>query len=113
MSPLASAPDAPTRLRSAVEIGFIALGVLVAIGVAVLSALTGASRTSSVPQQRSSGYVRCSNTAAPGHHQQQQAPKRDQPANAPRRLIDRAFPRHGPLNAHKEGPEPTGPLRFA
>jgi hypothetical protein len=32
MSPLASAPDAPTRLRSAVEIGFAAPGVLVAVG---------------------------------------------------------------------------------
>jgi hypothetical protein len=54
MSPLASAPDALTRLRSAVEIGFVALGVLVAIGVAVLFlALTGASRTGYAPRPQS------------------------------------------------------------
>ena len=50
MSSLASAPDAPTRLRSAVEIGFVVFGVLVAIGVAMLFlALTGASRTTRAP----------------------------------------------------------------
>ena len=50
MSSLASAPDAPTKLRSAVEIGFVVLGVLLAVGVAVLFlALTGASRTTRAP----------------------------------------------------------------
>jgi hypothetical protein len=54
MSSLASAPDAPTRLRSAVEIGFVVLGVLVAVGVAMLFlALTGASRTTHAPLPQS------------------------------------------------------------
>jgi hypothetical protein len=58
MSSHASAPDAPTRLRSAVEIACVSLGVLVAVGVAVLFlALTGASRTSSVPRPQSPRYV--------------------------------------------------------
>jgi hypothetical protein len=58
MSPLASAPDPPTRLRSAVEIGFVALGVLVAVGVAALFlALTGASRTGYPPRPQSPTYV--------------------------------------------------------
>src|SRR5690242_327109 len=59
MSPLASAPDAPTRLRSAVEIGFVALAVLVAVGVAILFlALTGASRTGHTPRPQSPSYAR-------------------------------------------------------
>jgi hypothetical protein len=54
MSPLASAPDAPSRLRSAVEIGFVALGVLVAVAVAALFlVLMGASRTAYAPRPQS------------------------------------------------------------
>src|SRR5690349_10017662 len=52
MSPLASAPDTPTRLRSAVEIGFVALSVLVAVSVAiVILALPRASRPTTHSQQ--------------------------------------------------------------
>jgi hypothetical protein len=43
----ASAPDATTRLRSAIDIGALALGTLVAVGVAaVFLILPGANRTS-------------------------------------------------------------------
>jgi hypothetical protein len=58
MSPLASAPDAPTRLRSAVEIGIAVVGVLLAVGVAVLFlVLMGAGRTAYAPRPRSPRYV--------------------------------------------------------
>ena len=58
MSTLASTPDARTKLRRAVGIGFTALGALIAVGVAVLFlALTGASRTSSAPGHLAPRYV--------------------------------------------------------
>jgi len=58
MSSLGSAPDAPNRLRSAVDIGFVALGVLVAVGVAVLFlALMGASRTGHAPRPQSPRHL--------------------------------------------------------
>lgn len=54
MPSLASAPDALTRLRSAVEIGFLAVGVLVAVGVAILFlALMGAARAGCAPRPQS------------------------------------------------------------
>jgi hypothetical protein len=74
MASLYGAPDAPTRLRSAVEIGFLALGALVAVGVAMLFlTLTGASRISYAPRPKSPRYVplrqypaRCVSFAASG-----------------------------------------------
>jgi hypothetical protein len=47
----ASAPDATTRLRSAIDIGALALGTLIAVGVAaVFLILPGAHRTSYAPR---------------------------------------------------------------
>jgi len=58
MTTLTSTPNATTKLARAVGIGVTALGVLVALGVAVLFlALTDATPTSLAPRHHTSGYV--------------------------------------------------------
>ena len=51
-------PSAMTKLRTTVEIGVVAVGTLVAVGVSVLFiAVTGTGRTSSAPRRQSPAYV--------------------------------------------------------
>ena|SRR5437660_4418330 len=81
---LASAPDAPHRLRSAIEIGALALSALVAVGVAVLFlALTGASRTIHGPRPQSSRYAPLSQSPRGGTTNSHRHPNGASPRSTP------------------------------
>jgi hypothetical protein len=102
------APDATTKLRSAIEIGILALSALVAVGVAVLFlSLTGASRTSYTPRPQSPRYIRLSQYPARGHHQQPPSSKRAGPRSTPASV--RTEFRRAVVSSKLESPNRQGP----